>query len=444
MSTTVELSRLDHLAPDTSDHQRTADSHSPSRPQLALPPTDQGLQAWVALAGGFLSNALIWGFALSFGVLQEYYASTEPFAGQGGIAAIGTTSTGIMYLTMPLFLWIFRRWPKTRRWSLWSSVPIVAISLVGASFANTVPQLLVTQGIFYAIAGNALVMPTINFINEWFSKKRGLAIGIAISGDFAGGIVMPLLLQAILGAVGFRWTLRIIAAIIVVFSSPILFLLKPRLPVSATHVAAPMDLSFLRDGFFWTLQLFNTVQALGYFLPNNYLPTIAQSLGLGRTLGSLTVLIVNFGAIFGCVGVGALVDRFDVTLVLFAQGLLASVAVIVVLGLTTNIAPLFIFSLMYGLTAAAYSTAWGGIIHELQRKNENTDANIVFGLLALGRGVGSIISGPLSEALVTNSPGIQEAATSAYTSKYGSIIIFTGCTALAGGFGWFFRKARLI
>lgn len=131
--------------------------------------------------------------------------STEPFAGQGGIAAIGTTSTGIMYLTMPLFLWIFRRWPKMRRWSLWSSVPIVAISLVGASFANTVPQLLVTQGIFYAIAGNALVMPTINFINEWFSQKRGLAIGIAISGDFAGGIVMPLLLQAILGAVGHRW-----------------------------------------------------------------------------------------------------------------------------------------------------------------------------------------------------------------------------------------------
>jgi nitrate/nitrite transporter NarK len=48
-------------------------------------------------------------------------------------------------------------------------------------------------------------MPTINLINEWFLQKRGLAIGIAISGDFAGGVVMPLILQAVLNEVGFRW-----------------------------------------------------------------------------------------------------------------------------------------------------------------------------------------------------------------------------------------------
>jgi MFS family permease len=176
-----------------------------SRAQYALPPTDQGYHAWIALAGGFLSNFLIWGFALSFGILQEFYTSHEPFASQGGIAAIGTTSTGVMYLTMPLFLWGFQRWPQARKWSLWASVPIVAASLVGASFANSVAQLVVCQGMVYGIAGNALVMPTINLINEWFLQKRGLAIGIAISGDFAGGVAMPLVLQAVLNEVGFRW-----------------------------------------------------------------------------------------------------------------------------------------------------------------------------------------------------------------------------------------------
>jgi MFS family permease len=57
----------------------------------------------------------------------------------------------------------------------------------------------------YGIAGNALVMPTINLINEWFSQKRGLAIGIAMAGDFAGGVAMPLILQAVLNELGFRW-----------------------------------------------------------------------------------------------------------------------------------------------------------------------------------------------------------------------------------------------
>lgn len=203
----MELSNFDDRVPTQTENDFTSLTPTASRrdAQHALPPTDEGYLAWITLAGSFLSNFLIWGFALSFGVLQEYYASTEPFASQGGIAAIGTTSTGIMYLTMPVFLWAFRKWPKARRWSLWFSVPTIAVALVGASFANTVPQLIACQGVIYAIAGNALVMPTINLLNEWFSRKRGLAIGIAIAGDFAGGIAMPLVLQAILDEVGFRW-----------------------------------------------------------------------------------------------------------------------------------------------------------------------------------------------------------------------------------------------
>lgn len=48
-------------------------------------------------------------------------------------------------------------------------------------------------------------MPTLNYVNEWFVRKKGLALGISIAGDGVGGVVMPLLLQALLSAVGFRW-----------------------------------------------------------------------------------------------------------------------------------------------------------------------------------------------------------------------------------------------
>lgn len=187
----------------------TAEEESNLHPiHNALPPTDEGYDAWLALFGAFLSNGLIWGFALSFGVMQEYYNSHEPFASQGGIAAIGTTCTGLMYLTMPLYLWMFQRWPRLRQWALYASLPIVGASLVGASFTDKVSGLLVTQGVLYAIGGNALVMPSINYINEWFVRRRGLALGIAIAGDGTGGVVMPLILQALLSKVGLRWVSR--------------------------------------------------------------------------------------------------------------------------------------------------------------------------------------------------------------------------------------------
>ncbi|SMR60092.1 unnamed protein product [Zymoseptoria tritici ST99CH_3D1] len=390
----------------------------PSHSQSALPPTDEGYLAYIALAGAFVNNALIWGFALSFGVLQEHYTNNPPFnAAPGGIAAIGTTCTGLMYLTMPVFLSAFQRWPWTRKYSMWTGVPVSAIALVGASFAQTIPQLLVCQGILYGLAGNALVMPTINFINEWWIRRRGFAIGVAIAGDGFGGVVMPLILQALLERVGFRWTLRIVATIIVTLSLPLLFLMKPRLPISATYVSPRVDLSFLQSRLFWIFQLFNTIQALGYFLPVNYLPSIAEELGLSPTLGSLTVLLVNLGMIFGCLAVGSLVDRFDVTTVLLGVSTISGFTVFAILGLSIVTAPLFIFSIMYGLTAGTYSTHWGGMIRELQKKHDGTDANLVFGLFALGRGVGSIISGPLSESLVASGKIWHYSATSTYVKQ---------------------------
>ncbi|KAF7195815.1 MFS transporter asaE [Pseudocercospora fuligena] len=425
------------LASDTDDLN--------GRAQDALPPTDEGFQAWLALFGSFLSNALIWGLALSFGVLQEYYTNNEPFASHpSGIAAIGTTATGIMYLTMPVFLAAFQRWPNSRRHSLWCSLPIVAIALIGASFTNTVPQLLVCQGIIYAVGGNALVMPSINYINEWFVRKKGLAIGVAIAGDGVGGVITPLILQALLPRVGFRWTLRIMAAIICIPSTPLIFFLKPRVPIGASTISPRIDISFLRHRLFWVFEIFNIVQALGYFLPMNYLPSIAEALNLNSTLGSLTVLAVNLGSVFGCLSVGALVDRFEVTTVILGVSFLSGLAVLVVLGFSITIAPLFIFSLLYGLTASAYSTSWGGVIKKVQRRHEGTDANLVFGLLAAGRGVGSIISGPLSESLLASQRMWQNAATSAYSSQYGPIIIFSGTTALVGGLSWFVRKAGIL
>lgn len=192
------------------------------------------------------------------------------------------------------------------------------------------------------------------------------------------------------------------------------------------------------------MQFFNIVEALGYFLPTNYLPSIAEALGLNSTLGSLTNVLINLAAVVGCIGVGVLVDRFDVTAVTLWISICAGLAVFAILGFTTSIAPLYIFSIVYGLTAGGYSTSWAGMIRLVQEKCEGAEANLVFGLFAAGRGVGSIVSGPLSESLLESAKGFSDSASSAYGSQYGNIIIFAGTTAVAGGFGWFVRKAGIV
>lgn len=186
------------------------------------------------------------------------------------------------------------------------------------------------------------------------------------------------------------------------------------------------------------------VEALGYFLPPNYLPSIAEAVGISSTLGSLTVLFVNLASVFGCVAVGVLVDRFDVTTVLLGVSGGAAITVFCVLGFGTSIAPIYLFSLLYGCTAGAYSTNWGGMIKDIKKQHEATDVNVVFGLLAAGRGIGAVVSGPLSESLLKGSHFLKDGAHSTYTSEYGPLIVFSGCTAVVGGLSWFVRKAGFI
>lgn len=119
------------------------------------------------------------GFAVSFGVLQEYYTNHEPFSSNpAGIPAIGTTATGIMYLLMPTYFLILQRWPALKAWSTRCSVLVVTAALLGASFAQNVSHLIGCQGVLFAIGGNMMFTPTVTYLDEWFVRRKGLAIGI--------------------------------------------------------------------------------------------------------------------------------------------------------------------------------------------------------------------------------------------------------------------------
>ncbi|TKA23234.1 hypothetical protein B0A50_07627 [Salinomyces thailandicus] len=412
---------------------------------VALPPTDGGKDAWLLLAGCFVINVLIWGFSFSFGVLQEYYSGVEAFSSSpSGIAAIGTTATGLMYLLMPAYFVVLQRWPALKLWSTWASVPIVAVALIGASFAQRVSHLIGCQGVLFAIGGNLVFTPTVTYLDEWFVKRKGLAIGIMWAGDGTGGIIMPLIMQALLSRYGFRTALRCLACAMVVCLAPLLAFIKPRSSFRQTSAPQPIDVRFLKDGSFWVLQTFNIVQGMGYFLPSNYLPTYAQSLGVSTQLGSLTLVCINLASVLGCIVVGSLMDRFDVTSVVFTLSIGAATAILAIWGVSTSLAPLYIFALMYGLTAGAYSSSWTGMIKRVQKTSDTADYNIVFGFLAAGRGIGSIISGPLSGALVAASAALQAHGRSAYGSEYGPLIIFAGCTAFVGGFPLVAKWLRII
>jgi MFS family permease len=136
------------------------------------------------------------GFPFSFGVLQDYYSTHEPFSSHPkGISAIGTTCSGIMYCAAPLAFAVYTRFPRFLRWSTLAGLPTVALAMFLSSFATKVWHLTLTQGVIYAIGGGLVYYPIFTYIDEWFVRRKGLAFGVMWAGSGCGGLSGPLVLN---------------------------------------------------------------------------------------------------------------------------------------------------------------------------------------------------------------------------------------------------------
>lgn len=189
---------------------------SPSASYSRLPPVDGGRQAYSFLAASFVLEGLVWGLPFSFGVFQVYYNSHEPFSSNGtGVAAIGSTATGIAYFSSAVFSIAMQRWPRFRQPAMLLGLVISAVSLIAASFANSVSGLIATQGVVYALGSILLYMPANLFLDEWFVARKSLAFGIMWAGTGCAGVIVPFLMEWLLNAYGFRTALRVWVVILV-------------------------------------------------------------------------------------------------------------------------------------------------------------------------------------------------------------------------------------
>jgi MFS family permease len=244
------------------------------------------------------------------------------------------------------------------------------------------------------------------------------------------------------------------------------------------------------------------VQGLGYFLPTTYLSLYCTRLALPDYSGPLLLSLINLVSAPSGVVIGALNDRWGVGGVIGLCAAGSALTVLLLWGLGSNFATLVAFSIGYGFFAGGYSSTWSGIVVAMNgggnaaggttgspasgdaestptnsppeaaqpsspsapsathpsspaspspspdesAAEKNTQTSLLFGLLAGGRGLGNVLSGPLSAALLEAkwAPDHSEdiARIGGYATEYGPLILFTGVSALLGGWGFWGRGTR--
>lgn len=224
------------------------------------------------------------------------------------------------------------------------------------SLCTTYWQLMLAQGVATGIGNGLLLFPSLSAPSQYFHKKRGAMLGLAITGSSVGAIVFPILLGRLLngnngkGGIGFGWTVRVSA-----------FVMAPVLAFSAVAIKArlpPRKSRFLLPEA-WTSSLFTLLVGANFCLlatmlaPLFFIPTYAVlRCGTDELLASYLIAVVNGASIPGRIFPGVASDKLGRLNMLLSAGV-ATTVIVWCWPLVSSTAGIIVFAVFFGFCSGA-------------------------------------------------------------------------------------------
>lgn len=383
----------------------------------------------VIVISGFVTMFMTCAIIFAYGVYQAIYeemasAPNTPFTGTSSsiISLIGTVSMAVMSMGGPFIMtWAKLYGPQT---VIMAGGLVFALGCILASLSQQVWQFALTQGLLVGLGTCMAYVPTMSVAPGWFDKRRGLAMGIVISGSACGGMVWPPVLRAITSAIGFRNALRISGCMVAVFVPLSGFALRWEPQFGETvkgqtagisrwtgWARAPLvNMEVVKSKKFVAQALGCFLQSAGYATPLFFYAAYARSLGYGIAQADDFITISNAANFVSRIGIGYAADKFGRLNVLFLTTVMSSVAVFgfwLPSTLGGANALFIIFAILYGCFGSAYISLFPASLIELFGQHFTS----VNGALYFIRGVGALLGTPLTSLLLPGGSALQDPST---------------------------------
>ncbi|QRW25561.1 major facilitator superfamily transporter [Rhizoctonia solani] len=264
---------------------------------------------------------------------------------------------------------------------MWSCLGICCASLVGASFATQVWQIILYKECVFGIGGGGLYAPVI--LPEWFSVRKGLAGAIIFGGAGIGGIFYPLALNYMLKGLGFRWTLPARASSSSLWTEPHLY-----------YFCEAATGRFLAARYFYALPSF-LYSGSGLLPSLTYMSVYTTSLGLPTIDGTIVVVVFSAASVIGQV--------------VLASGIGSCLSTYLLWGYAHSLGLIFGFVIMFGILAGGFTSTWPAACADIAGPENPEVIPNVYGFLGIAKGVAAVI-GPVVAATLhrTNGPVVRK------------------------------------
>ena len=234
----------------------------------------------------------------------------------------------------------------------------LGLGYVGAAQATSLWQFALCHGLLIGFLGTSTVFgPLIADVSHWFSRNRGIAVGICASGSYFAGTIWPTAIQWMVSDMGWRTAYMVVGAVCFVGMLPLAFALRRPVPHQRPASAAVPD----RHGRMLSpnrLQLLLVVAGitccLAMSMPQVHIVAYCGDLGYGVARGAeMLSLMLGFG-IISRLASGWISDHIGGVRTLLLGSVLQGLTLVFYLpfdGLTS----LYVVSALFGL-------AQGGIV----------------------------------------------------------------------------------
>jgi MFS family permease len=276
------------------------------------------------------------------------------------------------------------------------------IALLIASRSHSFAPLIAAYVLLGVGLSAATVPPSAFVIANWFEARRGVAMGIALSGVSAGVMVATLVTNYVIQTRGWRAAYVVLGVPIILLLVPAIILVVRSRPPGTEKMTVAQGANLL-EGFeilegirtrsFWMLVVANLCLAVAAGGTGVHL--IAYLLGTGYKANTAALAMsLLFGlAAFGKLGMGYIADRISARLALgfdFAAGVLAFVLVLSV----ARVFSLVLFILVAGVAIYAPVVLVPLLVAEsLGRRRYGVLSAFTAIAFTLGQAVGPVVAG---------------------------------------------------
>ncbi|KAF9100269.1 hypothetical protein BGX29_009302 [Mortierella sp. GBA35] len=330
-----------------------------------------GLRAWLVVLGSFLIHSFV--FAPTeyiFGIFEHHYLEIFPDSSPSSIAFVGSVGSAVTYLAGFLAGIVADRF-GFRLTAMTGSV-VMTVALILASFSTQVWHLYLTQGVLFGIGASLSYYPAIAAPSHYFSRKRGLATGVAVSGVGAGGLILAPLTNALIGHFDIWWTLRILAFICIAVCGGASLLISESKEHYAAKEALEDDenekaeasigedksffeaLKVFKDPQFLSLSIAELAASIGFLIPLYYMQTYAVFIGLSAEKGALILGLTSGASLAGRVLLGLISDYVPNSSALLFCSWATALAIVVLWTIARSFGVLLLSGILFGFFGGGY------------------------------------------------------------------------------------------